>query len=90
MTELKVIELGQDLMLNSLIISLPILGVGLIVGVLISVFQAATQINEQTLTIVPKLLVVGVTIMLLMPWLLTRVVDLTLNLFNALPEVAKN
>jgi len=90
MTELKVIELGQDLMLNSLIISLPILGIGLVVGVLISVFQAATQINEQTLTIVPKLLVVGVTIMLLMPWLLTKVVDLTLNLFNALPEVAKN
>jgi len=90
MTELKVIELGQDLMLNSLIISLPILGIGLVVGVLISVFQAATQINEQTLTIVPKLLVVGVTIMLLMPWLLTTVVDLTLNLFNALPEVAKN
>ncbi|MEW6235672.1 MAG: flagellar biosynthesis protein FliQ [Candidatus Omnitrophota bacterium] len=90
MTEMKVIELGQDLMLNSLIISLPILGIGLIVGVLISVFQAATQINEQTLSIVPKLLVVGVTIMLLMPWLLTRIVDLTLNLFNALPEVAKN
>lgn len=90
MTELRVIELGQLMMFNALIISLPLLGTGLIVGILISVFQAATQINEQTLTIVPKLLVVGITFMFLMPWLLDRVLDLTRRMLNEIPFVASN
>ncbi len=90
MTELKVIELGQLMMFNALMISLPILGVGLLVGLSISVFQAATQINEQTLTIVPKLLVVGITIMFLMPWLLQQILDLANRLFEELPNVASN
>ncbi len=90
MTELRVIELGQLMMFNALIISLPLLGTGLIVGILISVFQAATQINEQTLTIVPKLLVVGTTFMFLMPWLLNRVLDLTRRMLNEIPFVASN
>ncbi|MDX9754043.1 MAG: flagellar biosynthetic protein FliQ [bacterium] len=89
MDELYIINLGQQMMYHSLVISLPILGVGLLIGVLISVFQAATQINEQTLTIVPKLFVVGLTIMFLMPWLVNRLLNLTLQLFNALPEVAR-
>jgi flagellar biosynthetic protein FliQ len=84
-----VIHLGQLMMSEALIISLPLLGVGLIVGVLISIFQAATQINEQTLTIVPKLLLVGVTLMLLMPWLITEMSELTLELINELPSVAR-
>lgn len=88
--ELYVIKLGQEMMFNALIISLPLLGVGLLVGVSISVFQAATQINEQTLTIVPKLLVVGLTIMLLMPWLVERILDLTQRMFNELPNVARH
>ncbi|MBI1389558.1 MAG: flagellar biosynthesis protein FliQ [bacterium] len=90
MTEEYVIKLGVEMMFNALVISLPLLGIGLIVGVMISVFQAATQINEQTLTIVPKLLVVGLTVMLLMPWLVERVLDLALRLFNDLPKVARS
>lgn len=89
MDELYVINLGQQMMFNALIISLPLLGAGLVVGILISVFQAATQINEQTLTIVPKLLVVGLTLMFLMPWLVERMLDLTERLFNELPRVAQ-
>ena len=89
MNEGYIIGLGQKMMYDSLLISLPILGVGLLVGVLISIVQAATQINEQTLTIVPKLFVVGLTIMFLMPWLVSHVVDLTLWFFNQIPEVAK-
>ncbi len=90
MNEMKVIELGQLMMFNALIISLPLLGIGLIVGVLISIVQSATQINEQTLTIVPKLLVVGLTIMFLMPWLMERILDLATMLFNQIPDVARN
>ncbi len=90
MTEQEIIRLGTEMMFNALVISLPLLGVGLIVGVMISVFQAATQINEQTLTIVPKLLVVGLTIMFLMPWLVEHILDLTHRLLTDLPEVANN
>ncbi len=89
MDEMFVIELGQTMMFNALVISLPLLGIGLIVGLMISLFQAATQIHEQTLTIVPKLLVVGTTIMFLMPWLIERLVDLTLRLYARLPDVAR-
>lgn len=89
MNEGDVIELGQLMMSEALIISLPLLGVGLVVGVLISIFQAATQINEQTLTIVPKLILVGVTLMLLMPWLITEMSELTLQLMRELPNVAR-
>lgn len=87
--ELFVIKLGQDMMFDALLISLPLLGIGLVVGLLISLVQAATQIHEQTLTIVPKLFVVGGTIMFLMPWLLERMLDLTKRLFEMLPEVAR-
>lgn len=89
MTEEAVIKIGQEMMFNALVISLPILGVGLAVGILISIFQAATQINEQTLTIVPKLFFVGLTIMFLMPWLISRLIDLSLRLMRSLPEVAR-
>ncbi len=88
--EMYIINLGQQMMFNALIISLPLLGVGLLVGLCISVIQAATQIHEQTLTIVPKLLIVGTTIMLLMPLLIERIKDLTLRIFNQITEVAQN
>ncbi|HOJ59812.1 MAG TPA: flagellar biosynthetic protein FliQ [bacterium] len=90
MSDLFIIQLGQDMMFNALLISLPILGVGLAVGLLISMFQTATQINEQTLTIVPKLLVVGMTILFLTPWLIERMVDITMRMMNLIPEVARN
>ncbi len=89
MDEHFVIELGQTMMFNALIISLPLLGIGLVIGLMISLLQAATQIHEQTLTIVPKLLVVGTTILFLMPWLIERMTDLTLRLFERLPDVAR-
>lgn len=90
MDQLYVINLGQQMMYYALIISLPLLGMGLIVGLSISVIQAATQVNEQTLTIVPKLLIVGLTIMLLMPWLVNQITDLTIRLFNELPKIVDN
>ncbi len=87
--ELMVVKLGQEMMFNALLISLPLLGIGLVIGLIISLVQAATQIHEQTLTIVPKLFVVGTTIMFLMPWLIERMLDLTRRLFEMLPEIAR-
>lgn len=63
----------------------PILLVTLIVGLVISIFQAATQVNEMTLSFIPKLLAVGITVVLLGPWLITTMVDYMQNLFAQIP-----
>lgn len=66
----------------TLILSLPMLMAGLVVGLLISIFQATTQINEQTLTFVPKILVVIVIVILTMPWMLNMLIDFTTRLLQ--------
>ena len=69
----------------TLILSLPMLMAGLVVGLLISIFQATTQINEQTLTFVPKILVVIVVVILTMPWMLNMLIDFTTRLLQMIP-----
>jgi len=66
----------------------PLLLVTLCVGLFISIFQAATQINEMTLSFIPKLLAVGVTLVLLGPWLISTMVDYMQNLFSQIPGLA--
>ncbi len=63
----------------------PILLVTLLVGLVISIFQAATQVNEMTLSFIPKLLAVGITVVLLGPWLIRLMVDYMQNLFTSIP-----
>lgn len=63
----------------------PLLLVTLAVGLLISIFQAATQINEMTLSFIPKLLAVGITVVLLGPWLISTMVDYIQELFSQIP-----
>ncbi|STO99203.1 flagellar biosynthesis protein [Helicobacter canadensis] len=70
----------------TLILSLPMLLVGLVVGLLISIFQATTQINEMTLTFVPKILAVIVVIIFTMPWMLNMLIDFTARIFNMMPN----
>ena len=70
----------------TLILSLPMLLVGLIVGLLISIFQATTQINEMTLTFVPKILAVIVVIIFTMPWMINMLIDFTARIFNMMPN----
>ena len=69
----------------TLILSLPMLLVGLVVGLMISIFQATTQINEMTLTFVPKILAVIVVIIFTMPWMLNMLMDFTTRIFNLMP-----
>jgi flagellar biosynthetic protein FliQ len=66
----------------------PLLLVTLIVGLLISIFQAATQINEMTLSFIPKLLAVGAAVVLLGPWLISTMVDYMQTLFASIPSLA--
>ncbi|WP_297811292.1 flagellar biosynthesis protein FliQ [uncultured Helicobacter sp.] len=70
----------------TLTLSLPMLLVGLVVGLMISIFQATTQINEMTLTFVPKILAVIVVIIFTMPWMLNMLMDFTTRIFNMMPS----
>lgn len=64
------------------------LGVGMIIGLLVSIFQATTQIQEQTLTFIPKLLAVFFTLVLCGPWMLRVLVDFTTELFSYLSQLS--
>ena len=69
----------------SLLLSAPMLGFGLIVGLLVSIFQAVTQVQEMTLTFVPKIVAVMVAILIFLPWMLNLFVDYTRNIFANIP-----
>lgn len=70
-------------------VSLPIVGVGLMVGFLISLFQAVTQIQEQTLTFVPKVIAVLSMVALMSPWIISILVDFTTSLWNMIPALVR-
>lgn len=74
------VELGRQALLVAVKLSLPILLAGLLVGAVISVLQAATQIQEQTLANVPKMIAIAATVFVLMPWLLAVLVEYTCGL----------
>jgi flagellar biosynthetic protein FliQ len=85
MTPELVVELAQKAIKVTLLVSLPILGIGLVVGVIVSLLQAATQIQEMTLTFVPKILSIFVGLLLLLPWIMQQLTAFTLEILNNLP-----
>lgn len=87
MTEGFIIGIGRDALWTVLLISAPILGLGLIVGLVVSILQATTQIQDATLAFVPKILAVLVALALFGGWMLTSLVDFTQRIFQALPTV---
>lgn len=87
MTEQFVIQIIRDSFYYVLLIVGPLLLVSLIVGLTISIFQAATSISEQTLTFVPKLLAVFLTIVLLLPFILTTIKTFVLEIFSWIPKL---
>lgn len=82
MTEELIIEILKDAFYTVFIILLPILGVSLVVGIFISIFQAATSIQEMTLTFVPKLVATALVIIILLPWIIDKLVALTTKMFT--------
>ncbi len=88
MTTDFVIFISREALLTTMYILLPILGTGLVVGLLIGIFQATTQINEMTLTFVPKIVLVFLVIFLLMPWFLDLMMGFTHEIFNLIVTVA--
>ncbi|MFN8535299.1 MAG: flagellar biosynthesis protein FliQ [Dehalococcoidia bacterium] len=89
MTDLLVLQAGRDALMLVLFIAGPILLVGLVVGLLISVFQAATQVNEMTLAYIPKIVAIFATVALLGPWMIGTMVSYTSGLLERLPELIK-
>jgi flagellar biosynthetic protein FliQ len=73
----------------AILMAAPMLVSGLVVGLIVSMFQAATQINEMTLVFIPKMLAVGLALLIFFPWMLQMIVDFTQNLFANIPLYAK-
>jgi flagellar biosynthetic protein FliQ len=89
MTEAYVLTLAQKTVQITLILAGPVLLISLLVGSLVSLVQAATQINETTLTFIPKLIGVIAVILLLGAWMLQQMLTFTANLFNSLPSLIR-
>jgi flagellar biosynthetic protein FliQ len=89
MTESLVIEILSEVFYTTFLVLLPILGLSLVVGVAISIFQAATSIQEMTLTFVPKILVTALAIIFFMPWILDKVVSQAIRIFTMISTVIK-
>jgi flagellar biosynthesis protein FliQ len=82
-----VVDIARQAMLITFLIAAPMLGFGLVVGLIVSIFQAVTQINEMTLTFIPKILAVAVAFAIFMPWMLRLLVDFTTRLIQMFPDI---
>ena len=80
-----VIQIAQEALMTVLLVSAPMLGLGLIVGLMVSVFQTTTSIQEQTLAFIPKIIAVFVSILIFGPWMLRIMVGYVTNIFTNLP-----
>jgi flagellar biosynthetic protein FliQ len=83
--ESQVLAIAISAMKVTMILSFPALLVAMIIGLLISIFQATTQINEMTLSFVPKLIGIVVVVVLTAPWAMTTLIDFTTRLFKMIP-----
>lgn len=82
MNATEALDLGRNALLMVLIISAPIMGIGLVVGLLISLFQSMTQLQEQTLSFVPKIVAMVGVALLLVPWLAERLLEYSRELLG--------
>jgi len=87
MTPESVVYIGQEAIKITALMAAPLLGSALVVGLLIGMFQAATQIQEMTLSFIPKLAVMALALVLLGPWMIHLVVNFTERLFESIPAL---
>lgn len=85
MMEAKLVALGVETFKIALMLALPGLLTGMFLGLAVSIFQATTQINEMTLSFIPKILGVVIVIVLTMPWMLNSMIDFASSTFNLIP-----
>lgn len=84
-----VIDVAQEAIKVVLLVSAPILGLGLLVGLIVSIIQATTQIQEQTLSFIPKLIAVALTFLIFGPWMMNLMYEFTVRLFENIPTFIK-
>ena len=84
--EAKLVSLGVETFKIALLLALPGLLTGMLLGLAVSIFQATTQINEMTLSFIPKIIGVVIVIVLTMPWMLNSMTDFSINIFNMIPD----
>ncbi len=89
MTEAYVLSFAQDAVMLALVLAAPVLIVSLLVGSLVSLFQAATQINEVTISFVPKIISIGLVLALLGSWMVQKLVAFTTSIFVNLPTMPR-
>ena len=82
-----VVSLSTQALSLALKLSLPLLGVGLIVGVIISIIQAVTQVQEQTLSFIPKVLAMAAVLVIGGPWMLNQLLSYTAELWSSIPDM---
>ena len=87
MTPQYVLALGREAIMMTLMVSAPMLAFGLVVGLLISILQAVTQIHEMTLTFIPKIVAVAVALLIFLPWMINIIVDFTTRLLVSIPTL---
>jgi flagellar biosynthetic protein FliQ len=79
MTPELVVDIGRNSLYTLLLVSAPMLGAGLLIGVVVSILQAVTQVNELTLTFVPKIVGVALAVVIFLPWIIRILVNYTTN-----------
>lgn len=89
MTEEMVIHLGQDALRTTAMLAAPMLLSTLVVGLAVSIFQAVTQINEATLTFIPKMIVIAIVFILAGPWMMDTMSHYTVSLFENIPSIVR-
>jgi len=89
MTEDIVLSLGRDAIWTTVALSAPLLLASLVVGLIVSIFQAVTQINEATLTFIPKMLAIVVVLVVMAPWMTQIITSYTTELFTSLPDYVR-
>jgi flagellar biosynthetic protein FliQ len=84
-----VIDVAQEAIKSVLMISAPILGLGLLVGLIVSIVQATTQIQEATLSFIPKIIAISLTLLIFGPWMMNIMYEFTVKLFENIPNYIK-
>ena len=88
MSQALIVDLARNAVMLSLVLAGPLMFLALLVGIAVSVLQAVTQIQEQTLSFVPKLLAVAAGFLIALPWMIEMMVKYTTDLFRSLPTLA--
>jgi flagellar biosynthetic protein FliQ len=89
MTPEVVVNIGQQALQMAILVAAPMLLAALVTGLLVSIFQAATSINEMTLTFIPKLVVMFIVLIISGPWMIETMTDYMVRLFTSIPELIR-